>query len=258
MPLICVSSPKGGVGKTTLAANLSAQLARAGHQTIVVDLDPQNALGLHFGMDLDRSDGFMNRLRNGAERRPWRDSLLPGPHGLRYLPYGHTDMDAANTLLLALTVEPALLTGPLHEMLRAGALVVMDVPPGPSLAMPIVLPLVDLLLVVLLVDATSIALIPAIESGRAYGLRGAPIDPGRLGFVLNQLDLRTRLGRATVEAASRHLGDRLLGVVYRDENVAEAIAAQKLIGAHAQHGKAALDIAALAAAVSQRLRTGTA
>ena len=30
MPLICVCSPKGGVGKTTLAANLAWALARAG------------------------------------------------------------------------------------------------------------------------------------------------------------------------------------------------------------------------------------
>lgn len=28
MPLICVCSPKGGVGKTTLAANLAYSLAR--------------------------------------------------------------------------------------------------------------------------------------------------------------------------------------------------------------------------------------
>jgi cellulose synthase operon protein YhjQ len=253
MPLVCVSSPKGGVGKTTLAANLSAQLARSGRDVIVLDLDPQNSLGLHFGMALDRRDGFMNSLRLGAERRPWRETQLRGPHGLHYLPYGHTDMDSANTLLLALTVEPTLLTDPLRDMLDGSALVVIDAPPGPSLAMPVVLPLVDLLLVVLLVDATSIAQIPAIESGRAYGLRGAPVDPERIGFVLNQLDLRTRLGRATVEAASRHLGDRLIGVIYRDENVAEAIASQKLIDAHAVNSKAAQDIAALAAAVGLRL-----
>jgi MinD-like ATPase involved in chromosome partitioning or flagellar assembly len=30
MPLICVCSPKGGVGKTTLAANLAYSLARTG------------------------------------------------------------------------------------------------------------------------------------------------------------------------------------------------------------------------------------
>jgi cellulose biosynthesis protein BcsQ len=196
----------------------------------------------------------MNGLRQGPGRRPWRESLLPGPHGMRYLPYGHADMNAANMLSLALTVQPGLLTEPLRELLQTGALVVLDVPPGPSLVMPILLPMVDLLLVVLLVDATSIAQIPSIESGRAYGLRGAPVDPRRIGFVLNQLDLRTRLGRATVEAASRHLGDRLLGVVYRDENVAEAIAAQKLIAAQAQDGKAAQDIAALATAVARRLR----
>ena len=48
MPLICVCSPKGGVGKTTLAANLAWALARAGSKVLALDFDVQNALRLHF------------------------------------------------------------------------------------------------------------------------------------------------------------------------------------------------------------------
>ena len=39
MPLICVCSPKGGVGKTTLAANLAWALARAGSKVLALDFD---------------------------------------------------------------------------------------------------------------------------------------------------------------------------------------------------------------------------
>lgn len=38
MPLICVCSPKGGVGKTTLAANLAYSLARTGSKVLALDL----------------------------------------------------------------------------------------------------------------------------------------------------------------------------------------------------------------------------
>lgn len=51
MRVIAVSNQKGGVGKTTLVANLGAALAEQGRRVVLIDLDPQGALTASFGLD---------------------------------------------------------------------------------------------------------------------------------------------------------------------------------------------------------------
>jgi len=254
MALICFASPKGGVGKTTLAANVASGLSRAGQKVIALDLDPQNTLRLHFGVALGDKRGFTNGL---IQQSDWRASLHQTASGVALLAYGSTDMPSAMALAAIVTQCPALLHRPVREMLANPQIcLVVDTAPGPSPLLAALLPMTDLLLTVLQVDATSVSLIPALESGVIYGAANNDRDSAQRanqGFILNQFDPRTRLGGAIAEAASNHLGTRLLGIVYRDEHVAEAVAAQKVLAEYAPAAKATQDIGAITRAILGRL-----
>ncbi len=57
MRTIAILNQKGGVGKTTTTANLSAALALAGKKVAVADFDPQAHLTIHLGVEPETLEG---------------------------------------------------------------------------------------------------------------------------------------------------------------------------------------------------------
>jgi len=252
MPLISFASPKGGVGKTTLVANVADALRRAGRQVMVLDLDPQNSLRLHFGVPPQDTAGFMAEL---SLRPDWRSRLRPTASGVVLLPHGAVELRTALEHEVALEREPALLSGPMRDMLADPDLLVLaDLPPGPSQALAVVAPLASVIVTVLRSEAISAAMLGEVESGRFLGSSTmASLYAGRLQFVLNGVDLQSRLSRAAAEVVAGHLGPRLLGAVSRDEALAEALAQMRLVNEVAPASSAAADIAQVARAIEALL-----
>lgn len=59
---LAIASPKGGVGKTTLALNLAHSLALRGHRVLLVDADPQGSIGLSLARKLGHTRGLTHYL----------------------------------------------------------------------------------------------------------------------------------------------------------------------------------------------------
>jgi chromosome partitioning protein len=71
--VVAISNHKGGVAKTTTCFSLGACLAKLGHRTLVVDLDPQADLTVSAGLDAEALDWTVVDLlstANGANPAP--------------------------------------------------------------------------------------------------------------------------------------------------------------------------------------------
>jgi chromosome partitioning protein len=64
---IAISSQKGGVGKTTVAVNLAYSMARRGWHTLLVDTDPQGAVGLSLSRRARYCRGYYDALASVEE-----------------------------------------------------------------------------------------------------------------------------------------------------------------------------------------------
>lgn len=249
MPLVCVCSPKGGVGKTTMAANLAWALARSGSKVLAIDFDVQNALRLHFGVPLSDGRGFVAR---SAENPDWSQAVLTTGGNVFVLPYGDVTEEERVRFEDHLTQDAHFLPRGLSTLLNyPGLVIVADFPPGPNPALKAVAELADLHLVVMLADTASVSLLPHIENNRMIG-KALNNKAGHY-FVLNQSDTRRNISRDVTAFMQQRLDDKLLGVVHRDENVAEANASQQSIFDFSPVSAAAFDIELIARRVASLL-----
>lgn len=240
MALICVASPKGGVGKTTLASSLAYGIRREGFDVIALDFDPQNVLRLHLGLPLDDTGGFIGHLASGSD---WLSLVIDTPARVGLLPYGAVSESQRLELNAALRT-PGFIKDRLGAMLDLPrTVVIVDLPPGMSSALQAFSPLADLRLTTLLADAASLSLLPQVDQGRFFPESRKSGSLTR--YVLNQFDPRLRLNREITEIARQRLGDELLAVIHRDEAVAEAIARQQPVFEHAPQSLAAEALNAL-------------
>ncbi len=86
---------KGGVGKTTTTVNLAAAIARAGHPTLVIDLDPQAHATLGLGLDGDSGTSIYELLHDSSGAQAAAREISPNLFALS----SHTDLAATETEL---------------------------------------------------------------------------------------------------------------------------------------------------------------
>ncbi|CAM4307032.1 cellulose biosynthesis protein BcsQ [Kerstersia similis] len=238
MKIVSVVSPKGGVGKTTITVNLGVALQRAGHQVLLVDMDPQSALRFHLGVDLAAGDGLAPAALG---QRPWRDICLNTAAGVALLPFGHIEDDAREQLETEMQQSGDWLRSRLEQMgLLDDAVVLVDTPPGASVYMRHALQACHIAVVVTLADAASYATLPSMEHMLAqYCEQRSDFDTA--GYLVNQFDAANQLAQDVTGLMRQNFGRSVIGVVHKDAAVSEAIACRRSVLDYAPHSQATSD-----------------
>jgi len=127
MKCITVINQKGGVGKTTTAANLGVALARRGRRVLLIDLDPQAHLTIHLGVepegDQPNSYTLLTLQQSIADVRRTVEEHL-------YLVPSHLDLAAAENELVSIIGRETLLQDALDEVAEDHDYAIMDCPPS--------------------------------------------------------------------------------------------------------------------------------
>lgn len=221
MHIVAFISGKGGVGKSTLAANVAVGLSLRGKRVLVVDLDPQNIQRLHMGLAPEEIAGL---VREGVSE----DSVFDSPFGVRFIPFGRVQDGELVEFEQHLRAHPDWLKRSLAALDNdAFDYVLIDTPPGATTYLQQALHAAHHAMIVLLADAASFATVTRImELIDTHTRTNADFVDRHI--ILNQMPHRSKLSHQVRKALIAHYGNLVVPVsVQRDVGVPQALAFER-------------------------------
>ena len=248
--IIAMANQKGGVGKTTTAINLGADLAKQGVATLLVDLDPQaNATA---GLGLSSRDGatVYDVL---IDEVPLSEVVVQTTQeGLDFAPAG-PDLAGAEVELVPAMAREQRLRRALDAVLDRYEVVIIDCPPSLGLLTLNALNAADEVLVPVQCEYLALEGLGQL-TGTLEAVR-RNLNP-RLhlgGLLLTMYDSRTKLCQQVAEEVQGHFSATFKTIIPRSVRLSEAPSHGLPINQYAGSSPAAKAYAAFAAEVIERL-----
>jgi len=236
MKSVAFISTAGGAGRTTLTAALAVLLARRDRPVVALDLDPQNMLGAHLGLDSFAQAGLGHAM--AGRIAPWRGNTWRNAEGVVFAPHGETTLAELAASEARLAAEPRWLADALAQIdLPAHGVALIDTARYPSQQADQALRAADLVLCVTPPE-------PAACATLARGFARLQASTAQVRVVVNRLNPAREMQRDALALLRAAVGDalELSHRVHFDAAMADSLARGGWIFDDAPHSQASHDL----------------
>lgn len=205
--VIAIANQKGGVGKTTTAVNVSACLAEAGKETLLIDIDPQaNATS---GLGVDPNGVDLTIYEALIEEISIEDALIStSVDGLDLIP-SHIRLTGAELELVAMIGREKKLQQALEPVREEYEFILVDCPPSLGLLTLNTLTAADSVIIPIQCEYYALEglgkLLSTIRLVQKHLNPNLDIE----GVLLTMFDSRLNLSKQVAEEALRFFNDKV-------------------------------------------------
>lgn len=213
MRSIAFINQKGGVGKTTSTANVGACLAAFGKKVLLIDLDPQANLSIHFGVNVQGKDSSVYQLMCGKKKAS-EILIKTSVSGLDIIP-SDIDLASAEVELVNTVGRETIVKFYIEEMLGMYDYVLIDCPPSLGLLTLNALTVANEIFIPLQTEFFAL-------QGVSKLLQTFDVIKKRLnssleitGIIPCMYDSRTKLGQAVLDKIKEYFEDKVFATNIR-------------------------------------------